>query len=192
MPPTWTGTQEHLPLPKYKVVFQGHAAARRYLPCLSWPIYRLEGPQKRGGERLPADRGALCCRVRAGSQGQAHISSWESDGQEGAVGMGHHPPGTGCPQPSSSGKDVSPWKTSGRSSCQPQQPPWTCWGGKGLSRLAVRADPPFGGLQPALGCSCPNSGTRHCPPCPMGSCLAQKGSGLLVSCLSPSDTPGQL
>lgn len=43
-----------------------------------------------------------------------------------------------------------------------------------------------------LGCSCPNSGTRHHLWCLMGSCSAQKDSGLLVSCHSPADTPGQL
>lgn len=103
--------------------------------------------------------------------------------------MGHHVSRAGCLQPSPHRKDASPWDTSGSPAVSLSSPPGYVGGAR---LLVLRADPPFGGLQPVLGCSCPHSGTRHHSRCPMGSCLAEKDSGLLVSCHSPSDTPGQL
>lgn len=63
---------------------------------------------------------------------------------------------------------------------------------RGYHSWWLEQTPHFGGLQPVLGCSCPNSGTRHHSQCPVGFCLFQKDSGLLVSCQSSSDTPGHL
>lgn len=176
MPPAWTGTQEHLPLPKYKVVFQGHTAAGCYLPCLSWPMYSLEGPPKRETERFPADRRTLCCRIRAGSWGQAHISNWESNEQKGFIGIGLHFPGAVCPKLFCQ-RMSRPWAGLVASPSSPHKhivktrDSHTRW---------FEQTPALGGLQPLLRCSCSNSGTRYHPQYPMSSCLAQEDSGALL------------
>lgn len=67
------------PLPKYKAVFQGYAAALCYLPCLSWPIYRLEGPPRRR-ERLPADR--MLCAAGSGLAARASLLFHQQSGEQ--------------------------------------------------------------------------------------------------------------
>lgn len=146
-------------------------------PSTGWRDHQGEG---RGFQQIE-------CFVLQGQGWQpgpacSSISSRESNGQEETVRMGHHLPGEGCAQPCPRGKDDSPWETSGKSSCQPHH------GHVGV----VRADPPLEGSSLGKGTLCPDSGTRHHSWCPMSSCPAQKDSGVLVSCHSPSDTPGQL
>lgn len=96
------------PSPQEQCCVSGTCSCRALSPSPLLAHLQAGGTTKSGGERPPADRGALRCRVRAGSQGQAHISSWESSGQEGAMGMGRNILGAGCPQPSPQKKDVSP------------------------------------------------------------------------------------
>lgn len=189
MPPAWAGTREHFPLPKNKAVFQGHAAAGRYLLRLFWPIYRLEGPPK--AEERDLQQIEVLCAAGSGLAARAKLTSAAGRAVGRKEPWGWDVTFLGQAVPSHlPRRRMSPlWENSGGSSCQPQQPPRTRWGCKSLSNLVIRADCPFAGLQPLLGCSHPNSGTRQYPQHPMSSCLAQKDSGLSVSCHNPSDTP---
>lgn len=110
-------------------------------PSAGWKDH--QGEEKRGFQQI-----AVLWAVGSGLAARAKLISaarrcWESNGEEGAAGTGHHAPAAGSPQSSPEGT-MSPL---GRLQAGPAVSLSTPHGHpgshKGLSQLVVRADPPL-------------------------------------------------